>query len=249
MLQKHEVCSLIHGITNQELVGLFKEAATLIKDVRVVWSELQSYQRGETEDWDLVDALEPYANVEIDNIAKFHAWKSSNDDIVNRYLDRVYYTIPVYAERLSYAIDCVFQLTDEEIENLIRCAYDVISGMVFLLVSEFGLYEYGTGTADDGDPDIDEVFNEYCKSTMTNPAEFVKSMLAAAEEFRVKINLFDSYPEYENLFYAAMGPDIIAVDPELLTVDMVAAVVTGEISPEELIAQLNAIRAEEWEQQ
>lgn len=246
MLIKHRINDVIRSLNIQDVSEMFAEALQLLRDAKVVYKELLDFKAGNVEDFEAADDLEPYTTVQYNSIAKFRTWKSSANALVNKYLEKMYPAIPVYEKNLIVAVDCAMQIQDSELDKLITQTYKVISGMGFLLVLEFELFEIPTMN-DGTELDIDEVFDAYCKRTTEDPYKLAASLVQVTEEFPIKLELFDANPEYEEAFYKIMGPDAAYIDESKLTIDMVYDVVSGNKTPEELIQYMNELIAKEQE--
>lgn len=233
MLIKHEIFKDVHPIEMSTVSAAMEEARVLISDIEQIRDSILSFRAGDMDEFELVECTEPYAIFNYSNLSLFNASVASVNQIVNKYLGQVLAKLVTFRDNLNKATDCVFQLEDDEFTALIDQAYDVISGFVFFVLVEFGVFAVA-----DGSTDIDEVFDGYCRKHMLDPKEEATKLKELSNEYRMRVELFDACPEIEELFYVIMGPDVIGVDFTKLTLDMAHDVVTGVITPAQLIAQL-----------
>lgn len=236
MLVKHEIRNMIATLGSDNLFMAFSEAVDLFHDSKEVYRVLLKLRSGEMDGMDAADEVEDFSALTVTNLNLFCMWRSSTNMLINRYLDRVFANLKVYSKNLSMASDCLFNILPEELDHLIQQTYNIVSGMVFFCVFEFDILDV---LGDSGD--IDEVLHNYCARNCIEPKHLAEEFKAATEEFRLKFDVFDSFPELENPFMKIMGPSIVGVDDTLLTLDMVRDVLDGTLSPEGLVEQLNAL--------
>ena len=78
-----------------------------------------------------------------------------------------------------------------------------------------------------------------CTVTHTVYAEqIVKFAKDTRQAFPFHLSIFDDYPELEEDFEAIMGPDLGALIGVDLTIEQVRKIISGAMTPEELLAQV-----------
>ena len=79
----------------------------------------------------------------------------------------------------------------------------------------------------------EEIYDKFCKHYGLNPEEYTKSINDLRSIYKIKLNFFDEYPELEEPFEAMMGPNIINIDEDKITLDIVKQVLKGDISDQQ----------------
>lgn len=243
MLIKHEIFKDVHAVEMGTVSAALEEALTICKDVQYIRTKLIELQDGEIDEFELMDEITSYAVFDYSNLSVCKTCAVSVNQIVNKYLKQVLTGLSTFADNLSCATDCVFQIEEDELQTLISQAYNVISGMIFFVLVEFNIFSLtGETTAD---YDIDEVFDGYCRKNQLDPVTEADKLLTLSKEYKMKIDLFDSCPELEDQFYVVMGPNVIGIDFSLLTLDMVHSVIAGDVTPEQLVAEFLSLTESE----
>lgn len=235
MLTKHEIFKDVHGVEIGTVSAALEEALTICGDAKYIREMLVQFQNGDIDEFELMDEITSYAVFDYNNLSVCKTCAASVNQVVNKYLKQVLANLGVFSENLSCATDCVFQIGDDELQTLIDQAYNVVSGMVFFVMVEFNVFSLIGATT--SDYEIDEVFDGYCRKNQLDPIAEADKLLALSKEYKMRIDLFDSCPELEDQFYIIMGPNVIGIDFSMLTLDMVRDVLSGDITPEELVAQ------------
>lgn len=239
-LLKHDTSSLIGSIERKALEDSFAEALTLLRDAKTVYNTIRSLEHKTIDFMDATDKLEDYTGVDVHNLDVFRVLKSSLSETINKYLERVFIDIDVYSRTLNAAVDCMFALQPNEIEYLEQKAYNVVSGMTFFCSFEFDMLGI-ISSAEEGAEAVDEVVQVYCRRTGETALTIAKEIQTAMKEFKINFDVFDAFPELEEQFFNVMGPNITAVDPVMLTMELVQAVINGEITPELLIKEMQEV--------
>ena len=151
--------------------------------------------------------------------------------MVNKYLDDVIERIKVAEKNLNIAIDLMLAIKPEELDSLIGRMYDLASGLYYFIIKEFDLED----TILDEECQ-DEIVVKYCSKKRYDYKDFATKMVVKSREFKLKVDLFDEFPQYEDAFYDAVGVDIISIDQSKLTLEMLKQFFGKEITIEELIA-------------
>lgn len=231
MIKKHETLKDIGSVGVDRLLACLEEATRLAHDSEEVYKILTSFKEGELYEDDAVEELEVYTKFPSVNLGYFHSWKCSHYTTVNKYLDDVVERIKVAEKNLNIAIDLMLAIKPEELDSLIKQIYDLTSGLYYFIVKEFDLEDAVTGSEDQ-----DEIVNKYCSKKRYEYKDFATKMVVKSREFRLRVDLFDEFPQYEDAFYDAVGSDIISIDQSKLTLEMLKQLLYGEITVEELIS-------------
>ena len=231
MIKKHETLKDVGTVSNDRLLSCLEEAIRLAHDAEQAYNILTEYKRGELYEDDAVEELEAYTKFTAINLGYFHAWKCSRYVVVNKYLNDVFDNIKVAEQNLNTSVDLMLSIKNEELEAVINQLYNLASSLYYFIVKEFDLEDLTHGVEDQ-----DEIVNKYCAKKCMDYSDFVIKMLNKSKEFKLKVELFDEFPQYEDAFYDALGSDIIRIDQRKLTLEMLKKFFGKEISQEELIA-------------
>lgn len=231
MIKKHETLKDVGAVSTDRLLSCLEEACRLAHDAEEVYKILVSFKEGELFEDDAVEELEAYTKFNALNLGYFHAWKCSHYTVVNKYLDDVIERIKVAEKNLNIAIDLMLAIKPEELDSLIGRMYDLASGLYYFIIKEFDLED----TILDEECQ-DEIVVKYCSKKRYDYKDFATKMVVKSREFKLKVDLFDEFPQYEDAFYDAVGVDIISIDQSKLTLEMLKQFFGKEITIEELIA-------------
>ena len=242
-LKKHYLSEFAGTVPREFVVNSFREAVDLMQDCRKVYQLLQKYEDGEFDEFDLTDEVGLYSSFYVSDLQMYCHCLCSTSVMVNKYMKRTMEQYVSFSENLNKAIKACFCINEDEIKVLLSQAYNVISGVSFFCMVEFNLFD---SIPDTGDVvEMDEIAFSYCRLTNKDPNDFVRECHEFATSFRPKFDVFDSYPELELEFQKVMGPNIIGVNEEYLTLEMVKEVLSGVTSPEQLVATVARLEEEE----
>ena len=237
MLVKHEVQKDVGVVDSVTLCAVFQEAHTIVNDMVEAHKLLKSFCEDPYDEFELADDLEALSVFDYSNITKFKMWFASKSLVTNKYLGKTYHKMGILEKKLSAAVDCSCALNEDEFAALRDLTYDVASGMLFFIISEFDIFNLANADKSTNYP-VDEIVDVFCKKIGKDPVDLANELVGLSKEYRMKISLFDSFPEYEDEFYKVMGPALSEVDGDSLTVEQVLSVIRGEISPDDLAEQM-----------
>ena len=239
MLRKHEVKEALSKGGVETLTEAFAEAYEIVKSIRYAHDLIKDFR----EEWDgdefeLADSLEPLAVFNCDNLFLFSKWYASKSDVINKNLSRAVMQVGILQKSLQEALDCSCALEDKEFESLEKQTANVVSGVLFFLLSEFDLFQLAS---EDPTTDyaVDEIVDGYCKKSGVDAINLAQFLTSLSKEYRIRMAVFDACPEWEDRFHEMMGPLICGVDVEDVTLEQVRSIITGEMTPEDLVAAMN----------
>lgn len=239
-LEKHQVSSFAGNVSRDLIVDAFGEAMTLTRDCRRIYTSLNEFKEKNIDEFDLMDEIEAYASFDIASLSRYCGCMCSKKIIVNKYMERVLQLYSAAEENLRKALDVSFCISDEELDAVIAQLYGVIAGTGFFCLVEFDVFDL---LQEDGSvclDSVDEILVSYSQTTMMPIPDLVEELLSLASEFKPRFDIFDSYPELEDEFQKIMGPNIIGVNDEYLTIELVQQVINGNMTPEELVLMMAA---------
>ena len=139
MLVKHEVQKDVGVVDSVTLCAVFQEAHTIVNDMVEAHKLLKSFCEDPYDEFELADDLEALSVFDYSNITKFKMWFASKSLVTNKYLGKTYHKMGILEKKLSAAVDCSCALNEDEFAALRDLTYDVASGMLFFIISEFDI--------------------------------------------------------------------------------------------------------------
>lgn len=246
-LVKHETSTLIVTFSRESTVAAFEEAISLYRNCKFVYETLVDFVVNNGDEFDLLDALEPYSSFDVSNLSKFRTFKCSKSGMVNKYLDRVFEELSAFKKNLDAAIDASFCISKEELDLLMKQAKQVTAGMIFFALVEFHMFDAVKDDDSVHAENLDEIIDTYCQKTRMDANTLISGIIEDSKIYKLRFDVFDSYPELEELFQKYMGPNILGVDESMLTIEMARQVVNGEITPEALVEMMASLAREAGE--
>ena len=235
MKKKHESSALISKATDELLVNFFAESMEIIADCKYLVKSIDDKRSGELDEDDLLDAIDTPLLVNISNVTMFRSCCFSIYNGINYYMKTIVEYVKNIQENLARFNSLGVYLTEEWEELLRSEASTVIGGLSHVLWYEFGVGDYyDSYNAGNEDPEVDEIFYTYCDSRGLKLITEAESIADNRKAFKFKLNFFDQYPEHEDLFESLMGPYVVGVDENVLTIEMVLKLENGDITPAEL---------------
>lgn len=236
-LRKHEVAGALGAAEKDILKDTLSEAVALKKDCINIYRALKDFRENGGDEFDLLDNIEPCSTLNTTVLWRYCHCRFSVSDIVSKYLDRMFDVLSVFKSNLGKAIDAAFCIEDSELELLEGQAYKIASSCLFFLLVEFDVF---SSIGDDSaSTSIDETIVLYCQVYNKQPARFCAELFEESKEFHPKFDVFDGCPELEIEFQKVMGPLIVGIDEEDLTLDIVEGVIRGEIEPDVAVVLTN----------
>lgn len=260
MIKKHEYFDVLKHYTTDELVMVVAEAYRCMRSCSHLIEALD-----ETEDeFELLDILEESILENITELMDYGCHSCSACDSINRvtskYIkDEVFLdtdsgeeierisTVTVFNKKLEDIVNLGAGVTDEERKEIGELSTELAGFFSYFLKFEFGVKD----TYDDkseksvlDEADINSVFMAYCKRMNLDIAKTVDTIIAVGNVCRMRIPIFDEFPELEEAFDNIMGFYANDLNTDLLTIEMVRDVCDGTIEPVDLAANLRQMDAE-----
>ena len=238
MLNKHDVSILALCFERDSLISALTEAYQVVQNCKNIESTIKEYTEGSIDEFDVIDTIQDCSSFDLTDLEKFKTYRCSKKLIVNKYLVRVFSDVETLLKKLKRAEDASFCITDDEVKDIQDSIYKVISGMIFFILVEFDVFDCLNDNGDVVLDSIDEIVVSYCQRYCKEPKDFLTELCNDSKVYTLKFDVFDSNPELELPFQQVMGPSIVGVDEEQLTLDIVKKVIAGDISPEDLVASM-----------
>lgn len=177
---------------------------------------------------DLLEILEDAEIQDYDCINLFYSHCYSTWDSLNAYLRTTVFTIIEFNKLINKLTSSWTCPTMEELKKIHNYARSILTNLLFIVYFEFDMDSVNNLV--DGRYYIDEIYNKYCMQYGLDPEEHTKVISELKYVYRIKLDIFDEYPELEESFEAIMGPNYANIDEEKLTIQIVKGVLSGEMS-------------------
>lgn len=243
MVKEHIIGSTVVKINKKVLVEFFNKLVSDYRNLKDLDAALKDYDAGNIDEDELLDDFDNIHFISPADCAKFGNLRICSFDSINIYLSRVASIFCALDEKV-HAIATSYCAPDKkETEVLLELLYKTIAGFCFVFGNEFHCFD--TVISEDSDDQYyDEiVFHHFSKYAIDDTKRgqlcmnFAKGIATDAEEFKIKLDVFDAAPEKEEPFMNLVGPDVCIIDETALTMEMVDAVLDGKMTVDELLSQ------------
>lgn len=239
MVKRHSTNDTISKISKENLIGFYDECRTAIDVLLSLREAIEQYEDGSIDDEKLYDIVCNSDIVNYSNIDIYRWSVCSWLPAVNRYMGDLLLQIDTYNKKVTYFTENFLYLEPKDIEFFNSYTYLLLSGFIYIVYFDFRMFEIAG--SDDGNYDIDEIYDAYCKLNCIDPVEDSETVSKLSKIYKFKLAIFDEYPEYEDDFEKILGPYRLEIDEEQLTVDMVRDLINEKISIEDLISLIPSV--------
>ncbi len=252
VVKEHQANYTIGNLESEDLFNFLNQSISIVKGLQSFDEEIGDYlkeisENSETNalakpdletvltDDDIDELLEIIEAAEIQNfdaIVKFYNHCYSTWDSLNAYIKNTLVIIKefnVIVTKYSSSWTCP---SFRDLNTLSTYGKDIIKNLLFIVYFEFDMESVNCQEKDERFY-IDEIYDKFCKHYGLNPEEYTKSINDLRSIYKIKLNFFDEYPELEEPFEAMMGPNIINIDEDKITLDIVKQVLKGDISDQQ----------------
>lgn len=246
MIKKHEYNAILKAMSISELIEMYGEIRRLFMQSLAIVQTIANVRDEEKDEIDLMDCLED-SNLDTPLIEMYAMHDCSKNPAVNRCLIRYAGKIYVTPDGIEYSkidelrilkkriLDRYTGVSVEEMKELEEICSALIGFCIYVLKYEFGLAESHSQIVDNASEiDVNVVVDKYNEARSLVLTEEIEFLYRAAEIFKPQIAVFDEYPELEDEYMAIMGAYASDVDDELLTIDIVRAVLDGKVTPDKV---------------
>ena len=190
---------------------------------------------------DLSHALVRIMNANEDDIDEFDEPILFDNYALDEYANKALATLPPVNASMMFYKDDYKKITDllrtilladyssevmNEIKELKAVSKKLLSNLVNALYYDF-IHWCGAGA-------VDEVVVKYAKSKAIQLPDLLSEIYNLYVTYRVSLGFFIDHPDYEQPFYDALGPFVIYVHEDDLTMDFVRQILNGELTGEDL---------------
>lgn len=232
MIKKHECSGLVKTMTTDELREALSQASSLANSLVEILKACQAYQDGSMDDDSVLDVIDDYHAVNLHELSTFSACYCSKVDAINNYLaDTLNEWAWVHTELAKASSKCLVP-ERSEMQKLCDGLKRVVAGAVYFIMHEFGLFDLMR--SDDKDPAIDEIFKAWIDLNCEDVDNTVAYYCVLYDKFKMRLEVFDEYPEKEMPFEILIGPYYASVDSKKLTVEIVDGLLEGKLTPEDV---------------
>jgi len=239
MIKKHEKSTVVVNVSSEKLNEFFKECVSTIRCLKGLYGSITEFEGGSLGDDELYDILDDLY-LKTSNIILVSDCFTSVIDAHNKYLRNTAYVLEKFTGNVRAIVDSGVYPNGQEVKILKEEVYSVVGGLSYFLVFDFAI----KGLLDDLKSgiksfSIDEVFAGYVKAHSLNAVQLAMELYKCYEDFKFRLDVFEEYPEYEGDFERVMGPDYNLIPEGVLDIGMVREVISGSVTPAELLQMLN----------
>lgn len=243
-----DVNRTLSNITDEQVYKLVDEC----KDILHLFSKLEMVikpksEGGEFEELDDIvldaqlDVIEEIdANLKYDSLRLFSQGFFAPNYSLTRRIDTSVHYLDIAKKMIRELSEAYVYLSTEQIEGLKKLAYHVLGEVSYFLYFQFRLNE--TEASIKNKEEL--VLSVAIKSYLDDSGEVLESFLNFLKDIMVshrpELTIFEAFPDLEDEFYLIAGAyikDFEAME-EFLTIDIVSAVIKGEMDPEDAVRSL-----------
>lgn len=237
MIIKHEFSNNITTPKREQFFSFFmqlKSGIEILKETLNIEDEAES---GDLDPFDELDALGMQKINDLQGLVNFARGSYSAKPAMYVCARDTLAHLKNYNKLLSDYVGFGMFLDEESRAVLRNTSTKIISEMAYMLWFEFDLDVHEEKIAN-GEDYIDEIVKMYCDTYSVSVEQIVKFAKDTRQAFPFHLSIFDDYPELEEDFEAIMGPDLGALIGVDLTIEQVRKIISGAMTPEELLAQV-----------
>jgi hypothetical protein len=199
MVKKHERSNLVAVINDESLLKFFGDTVNVISKLDSLYKKLSAFEDGDLDDSEMYDELDDF-QIKVDSINLLAGVFPSTEDTLNKYFKRTNSILIMFQENVYSITDKGIYPTIGEAGILKNEIFDIIGGLSYFLVYDFGIAKTVREALTVGDYDIDEIFDSYLKSTNSKVEDFGNYILRKFDAYKFHLDFFDEYPELEEEF-------------------------------------------------
>lgn len=245
MIIKHEMNSIMKSMEIKELVEMYGEIRRIFTQCLGIEQTIACMRDDEKDEIDLMDCLED-ANLDTEYLELYTMYNCSKNPAVNRclirYIGKIYTDGGKEYSRLDQLrvlkkkiIDRYTGISDEELKTLDELCANLIGFCIYVFKYEFDLAISHTQLVENAaEIDVNTIVDKYNESRGLVLKDEIDFIYNTADIFKPQIAIFDEYPELEDAYMNTMGAYAADVDEELLTINIVQAVLTGTVAPDKV---------------
>lgn len=231
----HEANTKIGTLSAGNLLDFLNCSVTIVKNLQSFRGELSevlgevSIESLSDDELDsLLELLEDSVVLDTTPLDLFVMYNYSRWGSLNKYLRDTIYYIKTYNALLEKYVQRWTRPTQEDLVKMKSYCESVLSNLLFIIYFEFDMGSVFEEVS--GRYYIDEIYNKFCNQFGLDPEENSKAIEDLKKVFKIHLAIFDEYPELEEPFSVIMGPNLVDIDEEKLTLDIVTKVISGELS-------------------
>lgn len=146
----------------------------------------------------------------------------------------------------SYALAYI-PLTQNEREELCSELKELLSHGANFLYYQFNMDDFISSITDKEEPIVNVELASYCTDKKLKFSDVIKFTKDVNSKYRATMEVFEEYPEYEEMFIGMVGPYYQDFEKymKLLTLDIVKLIISGIVSVEEVLTDFAVKCAED----
>lgn len=264
IVKEHEANTTLGTIEPEDLLKFLNQCISVVKGLQSYEEEvkeiLKSYEEqvantlaqsalpldSALSDDDIDELLEIMESAEIQNydaISLFYASFYSTWDSLNVHVRTTVFLIKEFNKLVNKHADAWICPSLEDLKTTINYATTIIKNLLFIAYYEFDMGSVNVQEAD-GRFYIDEIYDKYCKHYGLDPEECTKIIGDLKSIYKIKLSIFDEHPELEEPFEELMGPNLINVDDDKITLEIVKDVIEGKLTDQQAYEMIKDDSAE-----
>lgn len=221
--------SIVNGLQSyEEEIGELLKDVSDREDITLAKVDLESILSDDEID-ELLETLESSEIQNFDALSAFYSNFYSTWDSLNVHVRNTIYIISEFNNLVRrYAESWTCPSMSDLKTTLLHCN-TIIKNLLFIAYFEFDMNSVNV-KENDGRFYIDEIYDKYCKHYNLNPEEHTKTINDLRAIYKIKLSIFEEHPELEEPFEELMGPNMVNIDEDKLTLQIVKDVINGKIT-------------------
>lgn len=234
---------LMLNVDTPFLLEVLTKSLHIIKEGTLIIDNIDKYESGEieyvtnTEGYSVLSDLETIIDIDFSCITNFFSANvTGHIDLTRRLRD----FLGGYTEVLDVINDALEIYVPFTFTDLISLNNSLKKALGHLCIFVRKQFEFDVLLETN---EVDFVLNAYLEHnglTVEDAVKLSAFLLGKALEYRPRVAVFDSYPEYETPFFDIVGDEFY--DMEYIDIKKVIDVIKGKITPEALLEEINSVK-------
>lgn len=226
----------IKQLTIDEATAFLEQVIDIIDSLEAHQEFFTDYVNGDNDIDEFIENLETAEISDVKYLQMFDDYSSSLNAKINCYFQDTFAELQSYLQIIHRYTYLGVEPTVDVAAKVQKRGYKIISTLSTIIFYEFSMDAY-TATVNSNDTVICNIIDLYARSLSITVDDVVARVETWKNNYPIKLTLFDEYPEYYEPFIAAMGPYLIEIDEEKLTLEHVTGLINGKYSVDTIIQQ------------
>lgn len=132
--------------------------------------------------------------LQADAILLFNTCLCSSTESINKYLKRTVKMLSMVKKNIKIIVDSYTEPTNEDCTERMEGLNEVISGLIYVLMHEFAIYDYL-----ENDENIDEVFREFCSSKDLDAAKVRYDLINGKTKSVERVRIMQEFNDLKSM--------------------------------------------------